>query len=194
MTLNEARAALEQYAEGEVGNQPLERCAALLHTARGVLQMTETWGASLLAEEMEQTCRHLHEDAAGRPDRRRHRGVVTGRGAAARLRRAHPGRRPRRAAGAAAAAERSAGSPGPAAALRKYAAAAEYCPGRDGRASAGWPAPECAGAGEARAPPKIPLHWPRSSGRAFSWPCSAGSAARRGADSLARLQDVVEPA
>ena len=59
VTLNDARAALEQYAEGEVGNQPLERCAALLHTARGVLQITETWGASLLAEEMEQTCRHL---------------------------------------------------------------------------------------------------------------------------------------
>ncbi len=59
VTLNEARAALEQYAEGEVGNQPLERCTALLHTARGVLQITETWGASLLAEEMEQTCRHL---------------------------------------------------------------------------------------------------------------------------------------
>ncbi|MEO7387743.1 MAG: Hpt domain-containing protein, partial [Gammaproteobacteria bacterium] len=59
VTLDEARAALEQYAEGEVGNQPLERCAGLLHTARGVLQITETWGASLLAEEMEQTCRHL---------------------------------------------------------------------------------------------------------------------------------------
>lgn len=59
VTLNDTRAALEQYAEGEFGNQPLERCAALLHTARGVLQITETWGASLLAEEMEQTCRHL---------------------------------------------------------------------------------------------------------------------------------------
>lgn len=59
VTLNEARAALEQYAEGEVGNQPLECCTVLLHTARGVLQITETWGASLLAEEMEQTCRHM---------------------------------------------------------------------------------------------------------------------------------------
>jgi len=59
VTLNDVRAALEQYAEGEIGNQPLERCAALLHTVRGVLQITETWGASLLAEEMEQTCRHL---------------------------------------------------------------------------------------------------------------------------------------
>ena len=47
VTLNEARAALEQYAEGEVGNQPLERCTALLHTARGVLQVTETWGGGL---------------------------------------------------------------------------------------------------------------------------------------------------
>ena len=59
VTLNDVRGALEQYAEGEIGNQPLERCAALLHTVRGVLQITETWGASLLAEEMEQTCRHL---------------------------------------------------------------------------------------------------------------------------------------
>jgi chemosensory pili system protein ChpA (sensor histidine kinase/response regulator) len=58
-TLGDARAALEQYIEGELGNAPLERCAALLHSARGVLQITETWGASLLAEEMEQLCRIL---------------------------------------------------------------------------------------------------------------------------------------
>ncbi len=59
VTLNDARAVLEQFAEGEGSPQLLERCAALLHTARGVLQITETWGASLLAEEMEQTCRYL---------------------------------------------------------------------------------------------------------------------------------------
>jgi chemosensory pili system protein ChpA (sensor histidine kinase/response regulator) len=59
VTLNEVRVSLEQFAEGELGTQPLERCAALLHTVRGVLQMTETHGASLLAEEMEQVCRHL---------------------------------------------------------------------------------------------------------------------------------------
>ena len=59
ITLNDARAVLEQFAEGEGSPQLLERCAALLHSARGVLQITETWGASLLAEEMEQTCRHL---------------------------------------------------------------------------------------------------------------------------------------
>jgi chemosensory pili system protein ChpA (sensor histidine kinase/response regulator) len=59
VTLNDVRIALEQYAEGEGGPQALDRVAALLHTARGVLRMTETHGASLLAEEMEQTCQHL---------------------------------------------------------------------------------------------------------------------------------------
>ncbi len=59
VTLNDARVVLEQFAEGDGGSQALERVAALLHTARGVLRMTETHGASLLAEEMEQTCAHL---------------------------------------------------------------------------------------------------------------------------------------
>ncbi len=58
-TLNGARSALEQYVEQEGGPQLLERCAGFLHEARGVLQITEAYGASLLAEEMEQTCRHL---------------------------------------------------------------------------------------------------------------------------------------
>lgn len=59
VTLNDVRVALEQYADGGLGSVPLERCANLLHTVRGVLQLTETGGACLLAEEMEQTCRHL---------------------------------------------------------------------------------------------------------------------------------------
>jgi chemosensory pili system protein ChpA (sensor histidine kinase/response regulator) len=59
VTLNDARIVLEQFAEGEGGPQALERVASLLHTARGVLRMTETHGASLLAEEMELTCGHL---------------------------------------------------------------------------------------------------------------------------------------
>jgi chemosensory pili system protein ChpA (sensor histidine kinase/response regulator) len=59
VTLHDARVVLEQYAEGEGSSQALERAASLLHTARGVLRMTETHGASLLAEEMEQTCAHL---------------------------------------------------------------------------------------------------------------------------------------
>ena len=59
VTLQDARLALEQFAEGEGGPNIIERCVGLLHTARGVLRMTETHGASLLAEEMEETCRHL---------------------------------------------------------------------------------------------------------------------------------------
>ncbi len=59
VTLNDARLALEQFAEGEGGPNVLDRCVGLLHTARGVLRMTETYGASLLAEEMELACRHL---------------------------------------------------------------------------------------------------------------------------------------
>ncbi len=59
VTLSDARLALEQYAEGGRGVQSLEKYAALLHTAKGVLRLTETYGASLLAEEMESTCRHL---------------------------------------------------------------------------------------------------------------------------------------
>ncbi|MDJ0928889.1 MAG: Hpt domain-containing protein [Gammaproteobacteria bacterium] len=58
-TIADARLALEQFAEGEGGPQVLDRCMQLLHTARGVLRMTETYGASLLAEEMEETCAFL---------------------------------------------------------------------------------------------------------------------------------------
>jgi chemosensory pili system protein ChpA (sensor histidine kinase/response regulator) len=67
VTLNEARIALEQYAEGEGTAQTLDRAAALMHTAKGVLRMTETHGGSLLAEEMEQTCRHLAKMRRGDP-------------------------------------------------------------------------------------------------------------------------------
>jgi chemosensory pili system protein ChpA (sensor histidine kinase/response regulator) len=59
VTLNEARVALEQFAEGEGGPNILDRCVNMLHTVRGVLRMTETYGASLLAEEMEATCLYL---------------------------------------------------------------------------------------------------------------------------------------
>ncbi len=59
VTIGDVRLALEQFAEGEGGPHVLDRCVGLLHTIRGVLRMTETYGASLLAEEMEQTCAHL---------------------------------------------------------------------------------------------------------------------------------------
>ena len=58
-TLRDAHAALESYAEGDTDPQSLQTCADLLHVARGALQITEIYGASLLAEEMEFTCRYL---------------------------------------------------------------------------------------------------------------------------------------
>ena len=59
VTFNDVRLALEKYADG--GSDPLsiDRCVNLLHTANGVLRLTETYGASLLTEEMEGTCRYL---------------------------------------------------------------------------------------------------------------------------------------
>ena len=68
VTLNDARIALEQFAEGEGGPNILDRCVGMLHTVRGVLRMTETYGASLLAEEMEATCRHLSRARQDGPD------------------------------------------------------------------------------------------------------------------------------
>ena len=59
VTFNDVRVALEQYAEGEKRPQSMDRCTGLLRTAIGVLKLTETYGASLLTEEMEATCRHL---------------------------------------------------------------------------------------------------------------------------------------
>ena len=58
-TLQDAHAALESYAEGDAGPQGLQLCADHLHAARGALQITEVYGASLLAEEMEAACRFL---------------------------------------------------------------------------------------------------------------------------------------
>jgi len=59
VTLNDVRTALEQYAEGGGGPKAIDRCVILLHAASGAMRITETYGASLLAEEMEGTCRYL---------------------------------------------------------------------------------------------------------------------------------------
>ena len=58
-TLNEARAALETYAERTDQVAFLEKCADQLHLAHGVLRLVEVYGASLLAEEMEHATRYL---------------------------------------------------------------------------------------------------------------------------------------
>jgi chemosensory pili system protein ChpA (sensor histidine kinase/response regulator) len=59
-TLREARHALEEYAERpEHPLAALQRCAELLHLAHGALKIAEVYGASLLADEMEQLANHL---------------------------------------------------------------------------------------------------------------------------------------
>jgi chemosensory pili system protein ChpA (sensor histidine kinase/response regulator) len=58
-TLDEARAQLEEYVDGNASQQSLSRCADLLHLSRGALKVAEVDGAALLAEEMEETCRYL---------------------------------------------------------------------------------------------------------------------------------------
>ena len=56
-TLNEARAALEAYAERTDQTAHLEKCADQLHLAHGVLRLVEVYGAALLSEEMEHVTR-----------------------------------------------------------------------------------------------------------------------------------------
>jgi chemosensory pili system protein ChpA (sensor histidine kinase/response regulator) len=58
-TLNDARAALEEYAERPDQREQLGKCADLLHSAHGVLRLVEVYGAALLAEEMEHVTRYL---------------------------------------------------------------------------------------------------------------------------------------
>jgi chemosensory pili system protein ChpA (sensor histidine kinase/response regulator) len=58
-TLNEARVALENFAEHPETTKLLDQCAQHLHQAHGVLRMVEVYGAALLAEEMEQVTRYL---------------------------------------------------------------------------------------------------------------------------------------
>ena len=59
VTLDEARAQLEQFVDGGANKQTLLRCAELMHQSHGALKIAEIHGAALLAEEMEETCRHL---------------------------------------------------------------------------------------------------------------------------------------
>jgi chemosensory pili system protein ChpA (sensor histidine kinase/response regulator) len=69
VTLNEARTALEGYAERPDQTALLEKCADQLHLAHGVLRLVEVYGAALLAEEMEHVTRYLLQAGA---DQKRH--------------------------------------------------------------------------------------------------------------------------
>src|ERR1022692_2910595 len=68
-TLNEARAALEAYAERSDQTAFLEKCADQLHLAHGVLRLVEVYGAALLAEEMEHVTRYIY--VAGNDQKKR---------------------------------------------------------------------------------------------------------------------------
>jgi chemosensory pili system protein ChpA (sensor histidine kinase/response regulator) len=70
--LNEARAALEIFAEHPEDRGALHRFAAHVHAARGALRLAEVYGGALLAEEMEQVAGYVdahsgtgHADADG---------------------------------------------------------------------------------------------------------------------------------
>jgi chemosensory pili system protein ChpA (sensor histidine kinase/response regulator) len=60
-TLNQARLALEAYVQNPDDQAQMSFCTAHLHQVFGTLQMVELYGASLLAEEMEQVAKALLE-------------------------------------------------------------------------------------------------------------------------------------
>ncbi|MGB5104527.1 MAG: hypothetical protein WBO04_14585, partial [Steroidobacteraceae bacterium] len=57
--LNEARVALESFAERPEDRGALHRFAAHLHMGRGALRLAEVYGGALLAEEMELVARYV---------------------------------------------------------------------------------------------------------------------------------------
>ena len=58
-TIRNAHLALEDCVDGHGGSTALVRSGQLLHQVSGALKLTETYGAALLAEEMEAVCRYL---------------------------------------------------------------------------------------------------------------------------------------
>ncbi len=65
-TIRSAHLALEDCVDGRGGSRALVRAGELLHQARGALQITETYGAAMLAEEMELVCKYLATLRAGK--------------------------------------------------------------------------------------------------------------------------------
>ena len=65
-TIRNAHLALEDCVDGRGGSAALVRAGELLHQARGALQLSETYGAALLAEEMELGCQYLAGLRAGK--------------------------------------------------------------------------------------------------------------------------------
>jgi chemosensory pili system protein ChpA (sensor histidine kinase/response regulator) len=65
-TIRNAHLALEDCVDGRGGSAALVRSGQLLHQVSGALKMTETYGAALLAEEMESVCAYLANLRAGK--------------------------------------------------------------------------------------------------------------------------------
>ena len=65
-TIRNAHLALEDCVDGRGGSASLVRCGQLLHQVGGALKITETYGAALLAEEMEGVCAYLASLRAGK--------------------------------------------------------------------------------------------------------------------------------
>jgi len=59
--LNEARSALEVFAENTGDRGALHRFAAHVHLARGALRLAEVYGGALLGEEMEHVARYVDD-------------------------------------------------------------------------------------------------------------------------------------
>jgi chemosensory pili system protein ChpA (sensor histidine kinase/response regulator) len=67
--LNEARAALEAFAERPDDRVALHRFATHVHLARGALRLAEVYGGALLGEEMEQVAQYVdRHSTTGEPD------------------------------------------------------------------------------------------------------------------------------
>ncbi len=65
-TIRNAHLALEDCVDGRGGSAALVRSGQLLHQISGALKLTETYGAALLAEEMEAVCAYLANLRAGK--------------------------------------------------------------------------------------------------------------------------------
>ncbi len=65
-TIRNAHLALEDCVDGRGGSSALIRSGQLLHQVSGALKMVETYGAALLAEEMEAVCVYLGNLRAGK--------------------------------------------------------------------------------------------------------------------------------
>ena len=65
-TIRNAHLALEDCVDGRGGSTALVRSGQLLHQVSGSLKLTETYGAALLAEEMEAVCAYLANLRAGK--------------------------------------------------------------------------------------------------------------------------------